>query len=156
MYLLKTLGFAELGKYVKVGNGPRMLKGKDYRYEISYPFWGTAIVRLGSKFDEKNIEKDDDGYYRLNYITCMLGGDVTGIEIGDGFKQFNFYVNEYTPDNIEGYIIFIPKMPHIKTSGQRIFGRYPNEIVAVLREGDFLEFEDKRVEVRDSKLMLVI
>lgn len=158
MYLLKTLGFAELGKYVKVENGIRLIKTGDKKYEVLNPFWGKSSVVLSHGSDEANLEKTySEDYYLLNYISFIWGepGN-TGINIGDGFKDFKFCLYQYTPEAIEGYIIFIEKMDKIKTNGQIIFRRYPNEIVAILRDGNYLEFSDRRVEVINSKLVLVI
>lgn len=158
MYLLKTLGFAELGKYVKVKNGIELIKMDNKKYEVLDPFWGKASVIMLHRSDESKFERtDEEKHYLLTYISSIFGdSDNTGINIGDGFRDFKFFVAEYTPEYIDGYIIFIHLMDRIETDGQKIFGRYPNEIVVILKEGNYLEFSDRRVEVINSKLMLVI
>lgn len=157
MYLLKTLGFAELGKYVKVKNGIELIKMDNKKYEVLDPFWGKSSVMISPKADESKLEKtDEENHYLLTYTSYIFGKNNEGIAIGDGFKDFTFFIHDYTPEDIEGYIIFIHLMDRIETDGQKIFGRYPNEIVVILKEGNYLEFSDRRVEVRNSKLMLVI
>ena len=115
-------------------------------------WWGSTDIRLGEKVDHSKITPISGLFDLLSYANKYEVEDM-----GDGFKKIILDVNEYEENNIEGYIVFIRfSYDEIKTSGKKLFGRFFSEMVAVLKEGDFIEFDKKRIEVSGGRLKQVL
>lgn len=156
MYLLKRIFAADFGKAVGVENGI-LAKWIGEKIFVSNSYWGDAVVELEKYADCSKFEKTNDGNrFLLSYVSSFDSSEWYVANVGDGFKKITFHISTYQPEKIEGYIIFIQTFNNIKTSGEKIFGRYPNEVVALLKEGDYIEFEGRRIEVINSKLVLII
>lgn len=151
MYLLKTICENKLDDYVKVINGIECCYLENKLIPIS-PFWGKGEISLGIFADKEKFNEKNDGIFLLPYIN-----EYTVKNEKDNYKYFWFNVSTFQSENIEGYILFIPyTSEEIITSGKKIFGRYCNEAVIVLKDKDFLKFGDKKLEVIDNKLIMYI
>lgn len=153
MYLLKNISFDAMNKNVIVENGIKIcVKNNNTLVYLPYSFWGETQIDLGKYIDFSKFEKlDDNGSCLLSYVNEYIS-----VPIVDNFRKLIFNVSTYQEDKIEGYIIFLEHGENIKTNGERLFGRYYDEIVVVLKEKDFLEFEGKRIEVVNNNLVLLI
>lgn len=153
MYLLKKISFDAMNKNVIVENGLKVGIRKNVLIYLPYSFWGETEINLGRYTDFSKLEKldEDNCKYLLTYVNEYY---IKPLE--DNFKKFLFNVSVYQEDNVEGYIIFLEYADKIKTNGEKLFGRYYNEIVVVLKDKDFLEFEGKRIEVVNNNLVLLI
>jgi len=153
MYLLKKISFDAMNKNVIVENGLKVGIRKNVLIYLPYSFWGETEINLGRYTDFSKLEKldEDNCKYLLTYVNEYY---IKPLE--DNFKKFVFNVSVYQEDNVEGYIIFLEYAEKIKTNGEKLFGRYYNEIVVVLKDKDFLEFEGKRIEVVNNNLVLLI
>ena len=158
MYLIKNIHFTDSG-FAVVDNGIEISKFKEELIATD-EYWGkTNIIQLCDYADCSKFGRSHDGKNDLlSYVSVFEPDNKHHVkDIGDGFKEFYFYVSTYQPENLEGYIVFIKQSKaEIKTNGKKIFGRYPNEIVAVLKEGNYLETGDRRIEVINNKLVLII
>ena len=57
-------------------------------------------------------------------------------------------------EEIEGYIIFVYNQELIHSDGRILYGRYPNDIVVVLKEGNFIKLSENEIMVVKNKLVL--
>lgn len=152
MYLIKNIYLNNFIHTVIVKNGIRAVKS-DSNKEILVTdnYWGSSEIKVENFADFSEFQIIDRNNILLSYTN-----EYSICDIGDGYKKIIFNVNTYQPEKIEGYIIFIENEADIKTNGKKLFGRYPNEIVAVLKDGEYLEFSGKRIEVINGKLVLLI
>lgn len=113
-----------------------------------YGWWGKTEIHLGDNVD---YTKFPSAFGALNLLSYTNKYEVE--DLNDGLKKFKFDVNEYEENNIEGYIIFV-RFAHddLKTNGEKLFGRVSTEIVVLLKEGDFLEYDNERIEVIGGQL----
>lgn len=152
MYLIKNIYLNHFINTVIVKDGIRAIKSdgnKEIRVTDNY--WGTSEVKVGDFADFSKLHVID-----RNDILLSYSSEYNVCDIGDNYKNIIFNVSTYQPEKIEGYIIFIENETDIKTNGEKLFGRYPHEIVAVLKDGQYLEFSGKRIEVISGKLVLFI
>lgn len=152
MYKLKTLSYNYENKSIVSRNGILCLEAKDEIFPLSQ-FWGNTEINIGTYADEnlmkEDAEKDDESFY-LTYAI-----EYKSEEEKDGFKKLTLSVS--TPGEVKGYIVFIPYSGlNIKTSGEKLFGRYPTEIVAVLKEDDYLTFSGRTLMVMKNQLVCVL
>ena len=63
-------------------------------------------------------------------------------------------MDDYQPNNIEGYILFVENEKNISTDGQIIFSNLPNQIVVILKNGQYLDFSGKKATVQKDILVL--
>ena len=151
MFLIKKIKLINLGKDVHVEDGIRVSKIEN-ELVAGDIYWGGSRVFAP---DSKLVKTKNENEFLLPYVTAYpLASD-----IGDGFKEITFILNEYKDfvPPIMGYLIFIERSNgEIKTDGEVLFRRFFTEIVAILKEGNYIEFEDRRVEVINNKLMLTI
>lgn len=153
MYLIKSIYFDSHTDCVKVENCIRILKSKDSKKTlVSHDYWGKTNLHIGQFANISQFTKPDNKYLLLSYVS-----EYSVKDLRDGFKELSFHVSTYQPDKIEGYIIFIKSsIDTIKTNGKKLFGRYLSEIVAVLKDGEYLEFSGKKIKVVDNHLILFI
>ena len=152
MYLLKTMRFNQQTKNVEVEDGIRVYLIEGFKYIISTDsFWGKINIHLGTYADYSKFPTYKEKEQLLSYVS-----EYEVKECGDNYKEFYFNVSTYQPEMKDGYIIFIKFANDIKTNGKKIFGRYTTEIVVVLKDGEYLEFDGRRVEVIDNQLVLLI
>lgn len=118
-------------------------------------FWGETDIHVGEYADmelmKKKCEDEDiENMYFLSYVSEYKSEDVI-----DNYKKISFNIS--TPGVVDGYIVFIPhSFSEIHFTGEKLFGRYPTEIVAVLKEGNYIEFGGKTVKVINGELVLVL
>lgn len=149
MYLLKSIVVDKQKDSVDVENGiPCLLiNGKLEAYD---EFWGRTEIVCFDCMDWERIKKNDNDEYILSYCNEMKS-----VDMGDGYKKL--YINVTTPNDIEGYIIFVKfTNEEIKTNGKKIFGRYPNEGIFILENGQELILDGHIVKVLESNLYLAI
>lgn len=152
MYLIKNVYFDHRTNDVKVEDGIQIGILGNSKTIARDDFWGKTEVHFGNYADFTKIPTISGLYNLLSYVS-----EYEVENTGDGFKKFSFYVSTYQPEKKEGYIIFIKQsLKEIKTNGQKIFGRYPTEIVAVLKDGNYLEFDGRRIEVIGVQLTLLL
>lgn len=152
MYLIKNIYLNNFIHNVIVQNGIRAIKLNDNKkIQVTDNYWGSTEIKVGDCADFSNLPVIDRNNILLSYTN-----EYNICDIGDGNKNFIFNVNTYQPEKIEGYIIFIENETDIKTNGEKLFVRYPNKIVAVLKNSQYLEFSGKRIEVINGKLVLLI
>ena len=143
MYSLKTIYFDHQTNDVKVQNGIQIGLLGNSKAIARDAFWGKSDIHFGDYADFNQIPTINEFYKLLSYISEY---EVENID--DGFKKFSFSVSTYQPEKNYGYIVFIQNsLKEIRTTGKKPFGRFPTEIVVVLKDGDFLEFEYRRFEV---------
>jgi len=114
-------------------------------------FWGRTDISVGNYADFSKLPAYGEMDRLLSYVS-----EYSVEDYGDNYKKFYFNVSTYEPEKKEGYIIFVKFGQNIETNGKKIFGRYPTEIVVVLKEGEYLEFNGKKVEVINEQLVLYI
>ena len=93
----------------------------------------------------------DEKYLLLSYVN-----EYTVTDMEDGFKKIWFNLSSYARKGMEGYIIFLKHEEDIKTNGEKIYGRYPTEIIVLLKEGQYLDFSGKHLKIIDGLLMVEI
>lgn len=163
MFLIKKLVLAENSESVFAAkDGMRAYAMQDpIKLVLPWGFWGPTEVVCGDNFDLSVLPKTEMSHEVL--LTYANSYEV--IDIDDGNHEIQFFVDKYEPDNIEGYIIFVNKvLGTIRTNGQKIGGKYNNEIVVVLREGKYLQIAEhklvgkelKTAEVAEGKLVLSV
>jgi len=150
MYLIKS--FYNSGNKITIEDGIRVTRQSD-ELIVSDSYWGESDIQVGASADFSKLKSTDDrDGTLLTYVSEYIVQD-----LAHGLKKIWFYVDTYQPEKKEGYIIFINRAyESIRTNGQKIFGRYQYEIVALLKEGEYLEFDGNRIEFINNKLMLVI
>lgn len=149
MYLIKNIYLNRQTGEVKVENGIRVAKLDGHNINVVNPYWGEAETNVGCFSDLSKLTAIDEKYLLLSYVNEYI---VTDME--DGFKKIWFNLSSYKRKGIEGYIIFLRHEDDIKTNGEKIFGRYPTEMIVVLREGQYLDFSGKHVKMIDGLLMV--
>ena len=154
MYLLKTLStrndaiIAQSGiKIVNMWHSrPTALK-----FQVFNNFWGDTDIHVKNSTSIDNFTKLAQSLYLLSYVNRF---EVTNIK--NGFKQLDFYVGNYEPENVEGYIVFVENEKNIETNGEVIFNKYSHEIVAILKKDQYLDFSGKRAIVQNDILLLQV
>lgn len=149
MYLLNTLHFDQSTQKILVENGLSVgVLEKTGEVYAKNQYWGQTVFYNCDYYCPIKRE----GFFPLPYVSNYEVED-----IGDGFKRFHFNIGEFDPKTMEGYIVFIPiSSKEILTNGKRLFGRLPSEIVVVLKNGQYVKFDDNEVTVVDNKLALVV
>lgn len=152
MYLIKRIHSSGRRQDIRVENGIKVNQ-TGRKLVATNEFWGKTDIHLGDYADFSKFGKTHSGEFMLlSYVSCF-----TTQSIGDGFQKLDLHVNAYKQQEIRGYLVFMNRtLEEIKTSGQKIFGRRQNEIVALLKDGDYLEFDGRRIEVIDKRLVLLI
>lgn len=154
MFLIKELSYNHFMQHNVVNNGLSLAidEEKNNKLFCSY-FWGGTEVEMGPFFDRNKIEKTAFALEtRLTYINEYFVKKDSENKVVMELK-----VSKYEPNNIEGYFIIIRKNSRkITTSGEKIFGRNENEIVAILREGDYLIYDAGKIKVINGELVLVL
>lgn len=121
------------------------------RFHIFNSFWGTAQISIGKLADISHFEKIGYNFYLLPYANNFA---VSGAN--DFFKNISIHADRYEPENIEGYLLFIRNEQKISTNGKKLYFGYPNKIIVLLKDGEFLEFSGKRVKVEQNILSIEV
>lgn len=151
MFLIKKLSIHGFTDSVQVVNSLTAVRHDNEIYLMD-AYWGNSKVSIGEYIDSSKFPKIDENKFLLSFVNSYSTSNYN-----DGFVTLELTADYYEPDNCEGYMIFIPRsfdLNGIKTDGERLFRRYPQEIIAVLREGNYLVFDNKRIEVINGKLLL--
>lgn len=160
MFLIKKIVLSENSESVLIAeDGIRTYAMENpIKLVLSWGFWGPTEVVCGDNFKLSVLPKSNMSHEV--FLTYANSCEVEEIENGN--RKIMFFVDEYQTENIEGYIVFIDKvLGTIRTNGQKIGGKYNNEMVVILREGKYLQIEEhqifgkqlKTVEVIDGKLI---
>lgn len=153
MYLLKNVYIDHESERIIVEEGIEVCRlGDSKELVVVDQYWGATDFHIGDYFDFNDlVPTDEKNHYMLPYIS-----DYAVKNMGDGFKFFLFNVTSYKEDKVKGYIIFIKYALDIKTSGNKLYGRYPCEMIVLLKDGDYIEFENEKLEVINNKLILYV
>lgn len=149
MYLMKTLRIDKQTDSIDVENGIpcALINGKLIAYD---EFWGKTEIICGNYADWDKIKKNTNDEYILSYCN-----EINAIEDKDGFKKL--LINTSVPNSIDGFIIFIKYTNDpIKTNGEKLFGRYPNEGIFILKNDQEIILDNHKIKVFDSSLYLNI
>ena len=152
MYLIKNIYLDKNTNCVVVEDGIRIAKIKSSmitRLEVFNSFWGQTQINLGEFADFSRMKEIEENQLLLSYTNEY---DIENLP--DGFKKFEFNVSLYETNKVEGYIIFVENEEKILTNGKVLFGRYPREVVAILKEGEFIKISGKEILVINNKLVL--
>ena len=152
MYLIKNIYLDKKTNCVVVQDGIRIAKIKSSsitRLEVFNSFWGQTQINLGEAADFSKMEEVEKNQFLLSYAN-----EYEVENLPDGFKKIEFNVSMYEPKKVEGYIIFVENEQKILTNGKVLFGRYPKEVVAILKEGEFVNISEKKILVINNKLVL--
>jgi len=163
MYLIKSITLTENSESVFVAKDGMNVYAMTDPIKLGFPwgFWGPTEVICNDDFDLSVLPKAQMKHEV--YLTYANSYEVS--DVGNGNREIKFFVGKYDPDNIEGYILFVDKViGSIRTNGQKVGGKYNNEIVVVLREGRYLQIEEpkhecvefKTAEVMNGELILTI
>ena len=152
MYLIKKLS-TQNGALV-AENGIRIIKMWDSdsnksNFSIFNGFWGSTDIYISKLTDISKFQKVCHSLYLLSYATKLISKNTD-----NNSKNFKFFVDDYQPNNIEGYILFIENEKNISTDGQIIFSNSPNQIVVILKNGQYLDFSGKKATVQKDILVL--
>ena len=152
MYLIKNIYCNNRTNEINIESGIKVVILEKNEVVVRDEFWGKTEINLGIFADFTKIPNINEGFKLLSYVNEYKVED-----IGDGFKKLFFNVSEYNGEKKEGYIIFVKKsINEIKTNGQKIFGRYPTEAVVILKNKNYHEFDNVRIEVIGEQLVLPI
>lgn len=143
MYLLQTLSvdqernkaIVQFGIYAGVLERVNKAILKD-------EFWGQTEIILEDNSDFCFDPKKKGEYTELSYVNSFKVEDLE-----DGFKKFHFTVGKRDDRKFEGYMTFIKSSStDIETNGEKLFSRTPNEIVVILKDGQYVKFEGLEFE----------
>lgn len=153
MYKLKTLGVNHLQNSIEVEEGIQIAYLNEKKSFIPYnEYWGTSQIHIEEYVDKQKFNKTKDDFILINYVNEYKVEDWKN----DGYKKLFLNIGNENKE-IDGYIIFIPSSSNcIKTNGEILFQRYPNEIIAVLKNGNYLSFSNKIIKVLENELVIVI
>lgn len=151
MYLVKEVWESTNDQYPKVINGLRIVKREKSEAREALHFCLKTDIYFGEFADFSKIPKYNKLEYLLTYVNqCeMKGNDCDS-------KEIYLHIDSYQPENKEGYIIFCGNtFRKPKTNGQKIF-EYGIECVIMLKDGEYLELGDSRLEVINKQLVMFV
>lgn len=151
MYLVKEV-FTDQQGNVTITNGIAATQTVKGNLELVGSFWGKEEIRIGEECDLEKMKGMIEHHLNVFYVNEYK----TELLYKEHFKKIKFLINEYEPENIEGYIVFVSHEEKIKTTGEILFQESPTEIVVVLKEGNYLEFVDKRIVVINDSFFLQV
>ena len=140
MYLLKTVYVDKQNNKIVVEDGIKILevgiKGIDSFILTKPNFWWKTFVNFINGMEYSKLPDADGNYVLLPYVNKYF--------VSEGFngKILKFDVDEYKPNQKEGYIVFFEatKDVNIEAKGEKLY--YDSyDIVVLLKEGDFIIFE---------------
>ena len=150
MYLIKNIIIESETDTVTVEDGIRVSKSKyPFKPLAIQEYWGKTDIHLGSFADISRFPKIDENTFLLSYVSEYKVND-----IGNNFKEFTFNVCSYKPERLKGYLVFIKPGLHMKTNGKKLFERCPDELVVLLKNNEYLEFNGIKVEVFNNSFYL--
>lgn len=148
MYYIKEINIDNYNNTIEIINGIKTYK-IDKMFVVVDDFWGKTEIMLGDYADRDLITKKGETHL------IPYANEYTIKELDDGYKHI--ILNVSTPqEKIDGYIVIIKYATNIKTDGEVLFRRYPTEVVTVLKEGNYLELFDRKIEVINNKLCLIM
>ena len=150
MYLIKNIYLDNNTNCVVVEDGIRIAKIKNAfttRLEVLDSFWGQTQIDFEENFDFSKFNKENQ--YLLSYVDKFGASKLPG-----DFRRFTFKLEEDKSEEIEGYIVFAYNQEMVQTDGRILYGRYPNDLVVVLKEGNFIKLCENEIMVVKNKLVL--
>lgn len=151
MLEIRNMSFGENGN-VGIENWIRITRNRHGLIPIDN-FWGTTEIRQNGhvKFSYSS-DLEYDAYLLLSYVN-----EISALDMNNELKKLIFHIGNYEPETKEGYIIFVKKSAvDINTNGKRVFGRTLKEGVIILKNGEYIEVGERRIEVVNNQLMLYI
>lgn len=149
MYLIKKITLNRMNNSFQVKDGISCGLIND-KLVPQWSYWGKSEVITGQFTDWERIKKTKCDECLLSYCNEIIVED-----IDDGFKKFLFNVS--LPNKVEGYIVFIEhSIDKIPTTGTKLFGRYYNEGIFLLKNGENLVFDGHTIKVVDGELYISI
>ena len=148
MYIIKEIKLNKFNNSIEIIDGISCALINDKLIPFD-EFWGKTEIMTGNFTDWrllKNKSKED----MLTYCN-----EINVQNLDDGYKKLLFNVS--TPNKIDGYIVILRNIDgKIDTNGIKIFGRYYNEGIFLLKENKVVSFENYHVKVIDGHLYLNI
>ena len=146
MYLLKRIQVNPFDRIITTTDGLTMVKLKDSNQsKVLHCFWGEINFTI-THDAPKNIRNGTTSY-------IFYANEYDYQQLEDGLINLHLTIGAFEPDNVEGYILFIRNEKDIKTNGQKLFGRFPSEIVVVLKNGEYIELSGEKIEVMHGMLI---
>lgn len=131
MYLIKNIYQNPDTKDVIIQNGIRVKQLNNGETVVLNSYWGHSCIttRDNPEFTEKNGDL---------YMCYTNDFDVT--ELSRDEKKFLFGLGNFEKDNVEGYIVLIRYAKQLKSTATKIFGRHQTELIAIMQEGEQIDF----------------
>lgn len=150
MYLIKNIYLDKNTNCVVVQDGIRIAKIRNAfgtRLEVLNSFWGQSKIDFHESFDISKLKKESG--YLLSYADKFRVN-----KLPSDYVTCTFELERSKSEVIEGYIIFVYNQEKIQTDGTIKYGKYPNNLVVVLKEGNFIKISGKEILVVNNKLVL--
>ena len=150
MYLIKNIYLDKDTNCVVVEDGIRIAKIKNAfttRLEVLNSFWGQTQIDFEENFDFSKLKKENK--YLLSYVDKFGASKLPG-----DFKRFTLKLEEDKSEEIEGYIVFAYNQEMIRSDGRILYGKYPNDLVVLLKEGNFIKLSENEISVCNNRLVL--
>lgn len=149
MYLIKKITLNKMTNSFQVKDGLTCGLIND-KLIAQWSYWGKSEIMTGEFTDWEKIKKTKCDECLLSYCNEIIVED-----IGDGYKNFLFNVS--VPNEVEGYIVFIEhSIDKIPTTGTKLFGRYYNEGIFLLKDGEQVILDGHTIKVVNKELFISI
>ena len=150
MYVIKTILYDAQCQKIDVKNGLSLLYNKDSEDNVKAVIgvWNKTNILFESPMSYGDLEDYPRGEKRLFVVSDYR------YENG----EFCFTVKKETEtEKKEGYLVFIKHLNcNIKTSGKVVFTKYTTDSVVLLKDGDYLNIDETKIEVVNNLLMMEI
>ena len=149
MYVIKKILYDAQCQKIDVKNGLSLCYGKDNNeIKAVAGVWNKTNILFESPMKYGDLEDRPRGEKRLSAVS--------GYKYEDG--EFSFIVMKQTEtEDKDGYLVFIKHLNcKIQTSGEIVFTKYTTDSVVLLKDGDYLNIDETRIEVVNNLLMMEI
>jgi len=150
MYLLRTIKVSPLTGDITIENGIRVKKGESYHWPLvsQNEFWGTTNIHLGTLSDISKCPEINEKEFLLSYTSAFF---VTNLK--NTLKTIDLNVSCYEK-HVKGILVFTESAHNAETNGTILF-QTNSKMITVLKNGQFLKFDDKKVIATEDQLLLV-
>ena len=149
MYVIKKVLYDAQCQKIDVKNGLSLCYDKgNNEIKAVTGVWNKTNILFESSMRYGDLEDRPRGEKRLSAVSDYK------YENG----EFYFTVNRETEtEEKEGYFLLIKHSNcKIQTSGKIVFTKYTTDSVVLLKNGDFLNIDETRIEVVNNRLMMEI
>ena len=150
MYIIKTILYDVLCQKIDVKNGLSLSynENREDKIKADLAVWNKTNIAFEGTMNYKDLEGQARCEKRLLAVSDYK------YENG----EFYFTVNRETEtEEKEGYFLLIKHANcEIQTSGKIVFTKYTTDSVVLLKNGDFLNIDETRIEVVNNRLMMEI